>query len=190
MTCPRCNLYVADGSWRCDSCGAVFGTPNAPERNGFRVPPSRQTKRVVQLLAVAVAIAGLGVAALFVMRPGSRGHADNSRAPGETVNVREHLFPGKTTIVDFYSDYCPPCRKIAPLLQKLAARRPDVAVVKLDINRPGVRGIDWGSPLANQFQLRSIPHFQVWDAQQRLVGEGEQASSIVFGMLHAEGLLE
>jgi len=61
---------------------------------------------------------------------------------GQEVDLADHLVAGKITIFDFYSDYCPPCRTISPKLEELAGRRDDIAVVKVDINRSGVRGID------------------------------------------------
>ena len=79
---------------------------------------------------------------------------------------------GKTNIVDFYSDYCPPCKKISPLLQKLGRKRPDLAMLQVDINRKGVKGIDWSSPLARQYELSSIPHFQIYDGEGNLLKEG------------------
>jgi len=93
----------------------------------------------------------------------------------QEVNVANYLVPGKTTIVDFYSEYCPPCRAIAPRLAKLHASRDDVAVVKVDINRPEVKGIDWGSPVARQYNLDSVPHFKIYGPDGRLQAEGDAA---------------
>ncbi len=94
---------------------------------------------------------------------------------GEKVALAEHLVAGKTTVVDFTSKYCPPCVRISPLLDKLHVRRDDIAVVKVDINRPKTKGIDWKSPVAQQYQLKSIPHFKIYDAAGNLVAEGKEA---------------
>jgi len=79
--------------------------------------------------------------------------------------------PGKTTVFDFTSEYCPPCCGYAEPLHKLHADRADIAVVKVDINRPGVKGIDWKSPVAKQFALHSIPHFKVYGPDGKLIAE-------------------
>src|SRR4051794_4025329 len=63
-------------------------------------------------------------------------------AQGKTVNLADYVVPGKTTVFDFTSEYCPPCRAIAPQLEKVHQKRADVVVVAVDINRPGVKGID------------------------------------------------
>lgn len=94
---------------------------------------------------------------------------------GERVTLSEHLVKGKITIFDFTSEYCPPCRQIGPLLDELHRRRDDVAVVKVDINRPDIKRIDWQSPVAQQFGLRSIPHFKIFDQNGHLVSEGQEA---------------
>ena len=92
-------------------------------------------------------------------------------AQGQTVNLADYVVPGKTTVFDFTSKYCPPCEAIAPELDKLHAKRADIAVVAVDINRPETRGIDWKSPVAQQYSLRSIPHFKVYGPDGKLLAE-------------------
>src|ERR1700694_1585699 len=82
-------------------------------------------------------------------------------AQGQTINLADYLVPGKTTIFDFSSKYCGPCQAYNEPLAQLHQQRADIAVVKVDINRPDVKGIDWKSPVAQQFGLQSIPHFKV-----------------------------
>jgi len=55
--------------------------------------------------------------------------------------------------------------------------------VKVDINRPDVRKIDWQSPVAQQFALRSIPHFKIFDGEGKLISEGNEARDTVYGWL-------
>ena len=74
-------------------------------------------------------------------------------------------------------------RAVSPKLDELHRRRDDVAVVKVDINRPDVRKIDWQSPVAKQFALRSIPHFKIFDGEGKLISEGNEARDTVYGWL-------
>lgn len=90
---------------------------------------------------------------------------------GAKVKLADYLVGGKTVIFDFYSDFCGPCVQMSPLLEQLHAARADVIVVKVDINRPGVKGIDWKSPVAQQYTLNSIPHFKVYGPDGKLKAE-------------------
>lgn len=90
---------------------------------------------------------------------------------GQTVNLADYVVPGKTTIFDFTSLYCPPCQAYNEPLVLLHQQRKDVAVVKVDINRPEATKIDWSSPVAQEFGLRSIPHFKVYGPDGKLLAE-------------------
>ena len=100
-------------------------------------------------------------------------------AMGTKVDLADYLVPGKTTIFDFTSEFCGPCVAISPHLDKLHATRADIAVVKVDINRPGVKGIDWKSPVAVQYEMHSIPHFKVYGPDGKLIAEGQKARPMV-----------
>ncbi len=100
-------------------------------------------------------------------------------AMGTEVNLADYLVPGKTTVFDFTSEFCPPCRAIAPKLDQVHASRPDISIVKVDINRPDVKGIDWKSPVAQQYKMQSIPHFKVYGPDGKLRAEGKEATAIV-----------
>jgi thiol-disulfide isomerase/thioredoxin len=126
------------------------------------------------------------LAAFILCLPESRADSPRTKpvqperiAHGQEVNIRDYLVPGKTVVFDFTSEFCPPCRAIAPHLHKLHAERDDVVVVEVDINRPGVQGIDWGSPVATQYGLNSIPHFKVFSPDGQLQAEGKEARALV-----------
>jgi len=105
-----------------------------------------------------------------------------------SVNLKKRIVKGKTNIIEFYSEYCPPCKRIAPFLKKLDDRRGDIVVIKIDINRTGVKGIDWQSPVAKQFMLKSIPHFIIISPRGELMFEGKEASNYVVQQWRVEGL--
>jgi thiol-disulfide isomerase/thioredoxin len=144
-------------------------------------------RSLVLSCGLATAVAG----SLMAADPAASAAVANAGKPahiskGAEVKLTDHLVAGKTVIFDFYSDYCPPCVAIAPELEKLHAKRADVVVVKVDINRPGIKGIDWKSPVAQQYNLRSIPHFKVYGPDGKLVAEDSPTNSaarkIVVGM--------
>jgi len=103
---------------------------------------------------------------------------------GEEIVIEEHLVRGKTTVVDFYSDYCGACVLLSPELEALAADRGDIALVKVNVNRPDVRGqIDWDSPVARQHGLESLPHLVIFDESGKEEARGDEALEMVFGWL-------
>lgn len=67
------------------------------------------------------------------------------------INAESLKYKGqKPAIVDFYADWCGPCRAIAPTLQELAAQYGDKIVI-YKVN------IDKDPDLAHAFGIRSIP---------------------------------
>jgi len=52
-------------------------------------------------------------------------------------------------LVDFYADWCAPCRMVAPILEEISKERPSVKVVKVNV--------DHAQPLAERFSIMSIP---------------------------------
>jgi thiol-disulfide isomerase/thioredoxin len=134
------------------------------------------------ILALLLLAAGLQPA-LAQVKDGNAGRS------GQTLDINSLLAPNRTTVVDFFSPYCPPCMMLAPLMEKLAAKQPEVSFVKVNINRPQVQGIDWKSPLAQQYNIRSVPCFMIYNSQGKLMAEGEGARKTVVDWLEKAGLL-
>ena len=66
-------------------------------------------------------------------------------------NPNEFIFKGKTAaVVDFYADWCGPCRKVGPIMEKLAQEY-DGRLTVYKVN------VDKERDLAATFQVRSIP---------------------------------
>ena len=57
----------------------------------------------------------------------------------------------KPVIIDFYADWCMPCKMITPILEEIATENKDgVAIYKVNI--------DENQELAVEFSVRSIPN--------------------------------
>lgn len=131
-------------------------------------------------LVLAIALSPL---ASFAGGKKEKGEKPLKIAQGQEVQITDYVVEGKTTVFDFTSKFCPPCERMSPLLDKLHADRADVVVVKVDINRPDVRGIDWRSPVARQYSLNSIPHFKIYGPDGKLQVEGDEAYETVNKMI-------
>lgn len=64
--------------------------------------------------------------------------------------LNQVISENKLVVIDFYADWCPPCRQLAPHMGKLADSHDGrVKVVKIDVDEAG--------ELAKSFQVQSIP---------------------------------
>lgn len=87
------------------------------------------------------------------------------------------LQSGKPTLVDFWAEWCGPCRMIAPLVNELYEEYKDKAIIgKVDVdNNPGI---------ASKFGIRNIPTIlfikggQVVDKQVGAVPKNVLASKL------------
>lgn len=64
---------------------------------------------------------------------------------------QETLDENKLVIVDFYTKWCGPCKRIAPQIEELSKEQTNVHFCKLDI--------DQVEDVASDFGIRSIPTF-------------------------------
>ena len=57
---------------------------------------------------------------------------------------------GKPFVIDFYADWCGPCKSLTPIMDKLATEfKDDVVIVKANVDLQG--------DLAQKFKVKSIP---------------------------------
>ena len=50
-----------------------------------------------------------------------------------------------TTLVDFYADWCGPCKMIAPILEEIANERNDINVGKVNVDESGMLAMKYKS---------------------------------------------
>ncbi len=68
---------------------------------------------------------------------------------------QEVLNSEKKVLLDFYAEWCNPCRMLGPILDELAAEHPEYKVCKVNI--------DEEKELASQFEVMSIPSLFVME---------------------------
>jgi thioredoxin-like negative regulator of GroEL len=82
---------------------------------------------------------------------------------GAQVDINQHLAFGNVTVVDFYADWCGPCRQLSSSLEQMARSDSEIALRKIDI-------VNWRTAVVQQFNIRSIPQVNVYNRSGRLVG--------------------
>lgn len=76
----------------------------------------------------------------------------------------EVLKSEKTVLIDFYADWCGPCKMMAPVVERVASENSDLKVVKVNIDNE--------EELAIKYMVMSIPTFVV-------IKNGEEVDRIV-----------
>ncbi len=62
---------------------------------------------------------------------------------------RDLIDQGRLVLVDFWAEWCGPCRSLKPVLADIAGRREALTVLKVDIEQNG--------EFADEFEVRSVP---------------------------------
>ena len=82
----------------------------------------------------------------------------------------------KPVLLDFYADWCGPCKMIAPILSEIAEERDDIVVGKVNV--------DDNMELAQKFGVTSIPMLAVIKNGQVVRSEvGARPKAAILDML-------
>lgn len=129
------------------------------------------------------AIVGAVFAAALLLQSGGAGSTASAAETAlphvaDEAGFRQAVLDAKgLVLVDFYADWCPPCRKLGPVLAELATEESGkVAVVKVNVDK--------AKALAQEYQVRSIPHLVLFRAGE-VVGarSGYQAKAELLAWL-------
>ena len=64
-------------------------------------------------------------------------------------NFNEILDSGKTVLLDFYAEWCGPCKMVSPIVDQISEENPDIIVGKIDV--------DDQQEIAEKYGILSIP---------------------------------
>ena len=114
------------------------------------------------LITLGAGLAAVGAAEESVFPPG----ADVAwiAEPGEDVDIAAHLAPGKVTVVDFWAEWCLPCREVDREMAAILVEANDVALRKIDV-------VDWESAVARHYLRRTgaLPYVLVFDKKGKRI---------------------
>ena len=92
--------------------------------------------------------------------------------------IRDH----DIVLIDFWAEWCGPCKQFAPVYEQVAEKHPDIVFGKVDVQEQ--------EQLAQMFGIRSIPTLAIFREQQLIMLEAgampeqtlEQAIDTVRGL--------
>ena len=87
---------------------------------------------------------------------------------------KEVINSDKTVLIDFYADWCGPCKAYSPIVESVATENQDIKVVKINV--------DNAQDIAIKYQVMSIPTTVV-------IKNGQEINRAV-GMMSKSDLLE
>lgn len=73
---------------------------------------------------------------------------------GNESDFEKVISSNKVVLVDFYAEWCGPCKMMAPVLSDYASKNSDVTVLKVNT--------DSFQQLAQKFDIRSIPTLMIF----------------------------
>jgi len=79
-------------------------------------------------------------------------------------NIEKLITENEIVILDFWAEWCGPCRSFAPIFEQAAEDYPDITFAKVNTEEE--------QQLAGHFQIRSIPTLIVFRDQIMLFNQG------------------
>ena len=105
---------------------------------------------------------------------------NNENAKSDVLDIESSNFETevikseKKVLIDFYADWCGPCQKLSPIVDKFAKEHNEIKVVRIDI--------DAQEDLADKYNIRSIPTLVV-------IENGEEINRVI-GLVSEEKIIE
>jgi thioredoxin 1 len=90
--------------------------------------------------------------------------------------ISKYFLEGQTdvVVVDFWAEWCPPCKAMSPILDQIAEEMPNVKVIKISVDEEPHN--------AQKFEVRSIPTFLIFNKKEYLTVTDSPSKRLVGAM--------
>jgi len=136
------------------------------------IPPGfekAKLKAALENLGFEAVFPGETAQSLEPLPPDDLAKLDLRRFDGsQPADERALAVPGKTTLMDYYGDWCGPCKVLEIRLTRYMTLHPDIALRRVDIGK-------WDNEAARQITRQgaaSLPYVRVYDSARKLLGSG------------------
>lgn len=108
---------------------------------------------------------------------------ETSRGPGGVVYVSSdaqfnQLISQGNVVVDFYADWCNPCKQLSPVIDQLAQENPTITFVKVNVDK--------FDALKSKYKIKGIPALLFFkNGQQVDKSSGSQGKSTLQAKLNS-----
>ena len=136
--------------------------------------------KILIIVTTVFFIAGMIILSIFLNNRNKVEISNEEESGMEIMNItsanfeEEVLNSDKTVLIDFYADWCNPCKILSPIVEEVAIENPNIKVVKIDV--------DSNEKLAYEYRTYSIPTLVV-------IENGVEVNRVV-GMVSKSDLLE
>ena len=73
----------------------------------------------------------------------------------ENLEDFDKIVGEKKVLVDFYADWCGPCKMLSPILEEISKENKDVTILKVNVD-------DFGE-IAERYGIMSIPNLKLFE---------------------------
>ncbi len=106
-------------------------------------------KKIFTLIVIIIFVLGLVFLNIFINNSVNKSDGINIRKVSESEFQSEVLDSNKIVLVDFYADWCEPCRDFSPILEDVSDDYDYIKVVKVNV--------DEEMGLAQKYGVMSLP---------------------------------
>ena len=136
--------------------------------------------KILMVISMILFIAGMIILSLYLNNMDKIEISEDEQSSVEIMKVtstnfeEEVLNSEKTVVIDFYAEWCGPCKAYSPIVESVAEENEDIKVVKIDI--------DSAQDIAMNYRVMSIPTTVI-------IKNGQEVDRAV-GMISKSELLE